>query len=59
MPVLHYESTIQVESTGEGASRISWKGTFDAKDVSDADAVKAIEGVYEGGLAALQQYFSR
>jgi len=59
MPVQQYESTIQVESAGDGKAKITWKGSFDADGVSDTEAIKAIEGVYESGLDALQRRFAR
>ncbi len=52
LPVSDYHSTISVTKKGTG-SEISWKGTFDAKGASDADATKAIQGIYDSGLDAL------
>jgi len=58
LPLSSYESTIRVDSTDDGKARISWKGTFDADGVSDAEAIKVVEGVYEGGFEALQKHFA-
>jgi hypothetical protein len=52
LPVANYESTIHVSKSGSG-SVILWKGHYSAKGASDADAKKAIDGVYDGGLTAL------
>jgi Polyketide cyclase / dehydrase and lipid transport len=52
LPVANYESTIHVGKSGSG-SVITWKGHYSAKGASDADAKKAIDGVYDGGLTAL------
>ena len=52
LPVSDYHSTILVTKKGSG-SEITWKGTFDAKGASDADATKAIQGIYDSGLASL------
>ena len=52
LPVKNYKSTIRVLPKDKG-STIEWSGTFDAKDASDADAVKTMTGVYEAGVAAL------
>jgi hypothetical protein len=53
LPVENYESTIHVSKSGSG-SVIHWKGKYSAKaPASDADAKKAIDGVYDSGLTAL------
>ena len=55
LPVEHYESTIHVSAAKSGSgSVISWRGHYSAKSgTSDADAKKAIDGVYDAGLTAL------
>jgi hypothetical protein len=54
LPVEHYESTIHVKAAKSGTgSVITWRGHYSAKGASDADAKKAVDGVYEGGLTAL------
>src|SRR5579863_360850 len=53
LPVDNYESTIRVSKSGSG-SVISWRGHYSAKSgTTDADAKKAIDGVYDAGLTAL------
>ncbi len=52
LPVADYESTLRVRAAKSG-SVISWRGHYKAKGASDADAQKAIDGVYESGLTAL------
>lgn len=52
LPVDNYHSTIAVATDGTG-SAITWTGQFDAKGASDADAQKAIQGVYDSGLQGL------
>ena len=53
LPVEKYESTLHVGKSGAG-SKITWSGHYSAKaPASDADAKKAIDGVYESGVAAL------
>jgi hypothetical protein len=52
LPVANYKSTLKVMPKGDGAT-IDWSGTFDAKGAADADAVKTITGIYEGGVDAL------
>ncbi|MEQ1651445.1 MAG: SRPBCC family protein [Hyphomicrobium sp.] len=52
LPVANYKSTLKVMAKDKGAT-IDWSGTFDAKGAPDADAVKTISGIYEGGVDAL------
>ena len=54
LPVENYESTIRVSAAKSGSgSVISWRGHYKAKGAPDADAKKAIDGIYESGLTAL------
>jgi hypothetical protein len=52
LPVTNYRSTISVSPDPKGSS-IKWVGTYDAKGVSDADAKKIVDGIYETGEKAL------
>jgi hypothetical protein len=52
LPVANYMSTISVAAAGTG-STITWSGKYDAKGASDADAKKAIDGVYQSGVDQL------
>lgn len=52
LPVSDYHSTISVKKKGNG-SEVTWMGTFKAKGASDADAAKAIQGIYDSGLESL------
>ena len=52
LPVANYLSTISVAADGAG-SKITWIGKYDAKGASDAEAMKVIDGVYQGGIDAL------
>jgi len=55
LPVVHYSSTLHVAADKKGGGCVvSWHGHYgSAKGTSDADSKKAIDGVYESGLAAL------
>ena len=53
LPVAGYVSTIQVEPSGSGASKLTWTGTFEAKGASDAAAKDVINGIYVAGLAGI------
>lgn len=52
LPVSNYKSTLKVVPQGKGAV-YDWSGQFDAKNASDADAVKTMTGVYAAGVDAL------
>ena len=52
LPVTNYLSTIAVLPDPKG-SKVTWMGQYDAKGASDADAKKAIDGVYESGEKGL------
>jgi hypothetical protein len=52
LPVANYHSTISVTADPKG-SALKWMGTYDAKGAPDADAKKAIDGVYESGAKSL------
>ena len=52
LPVANYKSTLKVVAKDKVAT-IDWSGTFDAKGAPDADAVKTITGIYDGGVDAL------
>lgn len=52
LPVRDYLSVISVVPAGSG-SAVVWRGSFNAQDVSDAEAVRTIEGVYKAGADEL------
>ena len=62
LPINNYSSTLSVEGEGD-KSVVKWKGAFyrgfmnndPPPELSDEAAVKAVSGVYEGGLAAVKK----
>lgn len=52
-PVTDYVSTLKVVDKGGSACRVEWSGRFTPKGVSDQEAVKLFQGIYEDGLKAL------
>lgn len=57
-PVKDYVSTMRVKSLPDGqGSRVEWFGEFNPVGITDEDAFELFQGIYEGGLEALQQYF--
>ncbi|MFJ3487808.1 SRPBCC family protein [Pseudomonas sp. NPDC090202] len=58
-PVTNYYSTLQVKDAGGGkASRVEWSGSFTPAGVSDAEATKLFQGIYDDGLKALADGFN-
>ena len=58
-PVTGYQSTLCVQATdgGEG-SRVKWSGQFTPKGVSDQEASRLFQSIYEDGLKALAAGFA-
>ncbi|MGD9785252.1 MAG: SRPBCC family protein [Hyphomicrobiaceae bacterium] len=62
LPVNNYSSTLRAEEQG-GKTLVTWRGAFyrgfmnndPPPELSDEAAVKAVTGVYEGGLDALKK----
>lgn len=53
-PVTNYLSTLQVRQTDDGkGSRVEWSGRFTPNGVSEQEAVKLFQGIYDDGLKAL------
>ncbi len=64
LPVANYSSTLTVSAEG-AKSKVEWRGAFyrgflnndPPPELSDEAAVKAVKGVYKGGLDALKAKF--
>jgi len=62
LPVKNYSSTLSVKGEGD-KSTVQWKGAFyrgfmnndPPPELSDEAAIKAVKGVYRGGLDALKE----
>ena len=55
LPVTNYNATMGVApSDEEGKTKITWSATFDPKGVSEDDAKKPVEGIFESGLQAIK-----
>jgi hypothetical protein len=58
-PVTDYRSTLRVEATNDGESaRVEWSGQFTAKGVSDQEASRLFQGIYDDGLKVLADRFA-
>src|SRR5262245_10366517 len=54
LPVQNYRAQIGVSADAD-KTRVEWKSTFDAKEVSDAEAKKVISDTYKAGLDKIAQ----
>ena len=58
-PVTDYLSTLSVHALDGGKrSRVDWSGAFKPKGVSDREASRLFQGIYEDGLKALATRFA-
>jgi hypothetical protein len=59
LPVSQYKSTIKVTAKGEGASVVTWTGIYTPDPGREKEAVDALGGVYDSGLAAIRDRFKK
>src|SRR5262245_48562416 len=60
LPITDYLATISVhDKAGGSGCRVDWSRTFIAKGVSDSEASKLVQGIFEDGLKALAARFAR
>src|SRR5262245_47227778 len=58
-PITDYLATISVhDKAGGSGCLVDWSGTFNAKGVSDMEASKLVQGIFEDGLKALAARFA-
>ncbi len=54
LPVANYSATVTVTPDGDAACTVDWSGNFEPKGDETA-AIRAIEGIYKGGIAAARK----
>jgi len=59
LPVTNYKSTIKVTAKGDGLSVVTWTGTYTPDSGKEKDAMDALTGVYEAGLASIKAKFNK
>ena len=57
VPVTRYSSTLQVTAKGPDHAVITWSGDYTPDAGKEKDALGALTGIYESGLAALKTRF--
>lgn len=55
-PVEDYQATLSVQGDVH-AARVEWRGSFTPVGVSEQEAVRLFQGIYEDGLSALAARF--
>lgn len=53
LPVRDYSATIGVRDGTEGGCQVFWDAEFEPDQVSEAEAVAVVEGIFDAGLDAL------
>lgn len=51
LPVKNYLSNVKLSDDGAGGTTVEWSSEFEAAGAPEADVIKLIEGVYQGGIA--------
>ncbi|KRQ10384.1 polyketide cyclase [Bradyrhizobium manausense] len=59
LPVSNYTATIKVTAKANGASTITWNGSYTPAPRQEKAASEALLGVYEAGLAEIQARFGK
>lgn len=54
LPVTRYNSTIRVSALGQGRSRVTWRGTYQATSGNERAAREALEQIYDAGLDSIR-----
>ncbi|MGQ0652169.1 MAG: SRPBCC family protein [Betaproteobacteria bacterium] len=57
LPVANYVSELSVKDNLDGTSTLQWSSTFLPAGVSETEAVKVIEGIYQAGFDNLRKMF--
>jgi hypothetical protein len=55
--VTDYLATLQVNGISEHETEVVWSGRFTAQGICEAEAQALFQGIYEGGLTALDNHF--
>ncbi len=57
LPVAGYVATIKVRESADGGSEIEWSSEFSPSGAPEAEAVQAIQGIYQAGFDSLKKMF--
>jgi len=54
LPFTRYSATVKILDNGDATSTVNWTGTFNARGVPEADAIKMATGIYAGAIKGAQ-----
>jgi len=54
LPFSGYEATVQLGDNGDDTTTVIWTGTFNARGVTEADAINVATGIYAGAIKGAQ-----
>jgi len=54
LPVTNYSATVIVRPEGDAGCTVDWTGSFEPKG-DEATAIRTVEGIYKGGIAAARK----
>jgi len=54
LPFTNYRATVQMGDNGDGTTTVIWTGTFEARDVPEAEAISVATGIYAGAIKGAQ-----
>lgn len=54
LPFANYSAKVSISDNGDGTSTVDWAGTFDARGVPEAEAIKVATGIYAGAIKGAQ-----
>ena len=57
LPLENYVATMHLSAIDSGRTRLEWSSTFDPGAMAEGDAIKAVSGIYKGGIAGLRARF--
>jgi len=54
LPFIGYSATVQLGDNGDDTTTVIWTGTFEPRDVPEADAIHMANGIYAGAIKGVQ-----
>ncbi len=58
IPATGYVAKVAVSDAGSGKTKISWSCNFEANGAPEADLVQLFQGIYQGGIKAVEKALS-
>ncbi len=55
IPVTGYLATVKLDDLGNGRTKVLWTSRFEPQGMPEADTVKLMESIYNGGIKSLNR----